>query len=78
METIASRQIELDRCMLDELIHVRKYTHPDLRTFSEYIGLDYEDVLDFELDPMDHSLHFIRIYACGLGVTINHFVQLKE
>ena len=47
----------------------------DAANFAARIGVSTEELSQFEQDPVDFDLPFIRAYAHGLGVEIVHYVQ---
>ncbi|GFK19213.1 hypothetical protein [Corynebacterium glutamicum] len=75
---LAKAQREHDSSALRALILRRKEYHPDLKEFATLIGVHSDELTDFEHDPMDFDLSFIRAYSHGLEVEVLHFVRMYE
>lgn len=72
---LAQAQIAHDRHALQALIDRRLERFDDAANFAARIGVSTEELSQFEQDPVDFDLPFIRAYAHGLGVEIVHYVQ---
>ena len=47
----------------------------DAEKFAATIGVELDELLDFESDPLDSDLGFIRLYALALGALLTHQVK---
>lgn len=71
---LAVRQTREDRSWLGELIRLRHRGHPDDVKFASALGVEVEELLDFEADPLSFDLPFIRVYANAVGAFVMHAV----
>ena len=71
---LAVRQLDSDSDFLNQMILERYKTYDDPADFAEKIGVSLERLEEFETDPLDFDLMFIRQYAHALDLFINHEV----
>lgn len=71
---LAKKQIDSDSSFLNQMILERHKTYENPAEFADEIGVSLELLEDFEADPLDFDLMFIRQYAHTLNLFINHEV----
>ncbi|QGU03085.1 hypothetical protein CKALI_11205 [Corynebacterium kalinowskii] len=75
---LALDQLNIDTVMLEQLISERKRLFPSLSEFAKTVGMDEESIETFEVDPLDFSLAFVRLYALGVRAKIEHNVIIQS
>lgn len=75
---LAENQVNHDLSMLNQLITEREERFPSIDDFSTESGIDKETLEDFEHDPLDFTLEFVRLYALSVGAEIHHHVSTEE
>ena len=68
-------QVSIDRDFLGDLVALRHRDAPDAEKFAATIGVELDELLYFESDPLDSDLGFIRLYALALGALLTHQVK---
>lgn len=68
---IARRQIESDRHWLESMIEDRR-AHHSPEEFATEIGVELDELTQFESDPLDFDLGFVRVYQLALGGLSQH------
>lgn len=71
---LAEKQIDSDSDFLNQMILERYKNYEDPAVFADEIGVSLERLEDFETDPLDFDLMFIRQYAHALNLFISHQV----
>ena len=72
---LAVDQVSIDRDFLGDLVALRHRDAPDAEEFAATIGVELDELLYFESDPLDSDLGFIRLYALALGALLTHQVK---
>ena len=72
---LAVDQVSIDRDFLGDLVALRHRDAPDAEKFAATIGVELDELLYFESDPLDSDLGFIRLYALALGALLTHQVK---
>lgn len=75
---LAESQVNHDLSMLNQLITERENRFPSVDEFSAESGIDKATLEDFEHDPLDFTLEFVRLYALSVGAEIHHHVSTEE
>lgn len=75
---LAESQVNHDLAMLNQLIAERESIFPSLDDFATESGIDKDTLDDFEHDPLDFTLEFIRLYALSVGAEVHHHVSTAD
>ncbi|APT85675.1 hypothetical protein [Corynebacterium aquilae] len=72
---LSIKQVSNDSKMLQTLIKLRKEKFAEISDFATHTGLTEDSIESFENEPVDFSLHFVRVYALGVEAEIAHHVS---